>query len=604
MPNPPIKFLSHRSLQQRKNRSIPWHGVFLGVVLSVTLSACGGGEAGPSQASETPTSASIAPASKADAARFLTQATFGPTEAEVDRLMAMTLGAWIDDQFAKPASSLRAHYEKLDADARAAGATSALGQEGVVHAFWKHALSGEDQLRQRVAFALSQIFVISMVDGTVGARENLRGTTGYYDMLADKGLGTYRDLLEGVATHPMMGAYLSHLRNQKADPRTGRVPDENFAREVMQLFSIGLHELNIDGSPRASGGLLIETYDDNDIAGLAKVFTGWSWACPSWPDNNCFFSGSEAGASDPDRTLKPMLGYPQYHSVDSKTFLGKTIAAQSQGDPKASLKEALDTLAAHPNVGPFIARQLIQRFVTSNPSPAYVTAVAEAFNGRAAGARGDMRAVIRAVLLHPEARTMSPQSGKVREPVLKLSAFMRATGHTSDTGNYRLAETDNPGTALGQTPLRSPSVFNFYRPGYLAPGSRSAGLQLLAPELQTVHETSTAGYVNFMRDAIASGVGSSNPAPLNRRDLQASHAPLLALVDRPNELLDTLNLRLMYGSMPEALKTEVASAVSSITIPTLNAAGSNQAAIDTAKRTRLNAALFLVVISPEYQVQK
>jgi uncharacterized protein (DUF1800 family) len=588
-----------------------WHGAIasstraLAFGLGLALAACGGGDSGGTGNEDgLGNGPSTIPASKAQASRFLTQATFGPTDAEVDRLMAVGYGAWIDEQFDKPVSRHRGHYEALDAKAKAAGATSPVGQEAVIHAFWKSALSGEDQLRQRVAFALSQIFVISMVDSTVGNRDNVRGVAGYLDLLADKGLGNYRDLLEGVATHPMMGAYLSHLRNQKADPRTGRVPDENFAREVMQLFSIGLQELQPDGSPRMNAGLAIETYDDNDIAGLAKVFTGWSWSCPAWPDNSCFSGGSANGQSDPDRWFKPMLAYPQYHSLEAKTFLGKTVAVQSVGDPRASLKEALDTLAAHPNVGPFIGRQLIQRLVTSNPSPGYVQAVAQVFNNNGAGVRGDMRAVVKAVLLHPEAQTMNAQSGKLREPVLKLSAYLRATGYASESGDWRMGETDSPASSLGQTPMRSPSVFNFYRPGYVAPGSMSAGQQMVAPELQIVHETSTAGYVNFMRDVVASGAGLSNPAPLNRRDLQPNFAPLIALADRPSELLDELNRRLMYGTMPAALKSEIETTVNTIAIPALNTAGSNQAAIDTAKRTRVQAALLLTLVSPEYQVQK
>ena len=284
----------------------------------------------------------------------------------------------------------------------------------------------------------------------------------------------------------------------------GRVPDENYAREVMQLFSIGLVELNPDGSARASGGKPLETYGQADIAGLAKVFTGWSWDCPEWPDNSCFFGGSANGNSDPDRSFKNMVGYPQYHAKEEKTFLGTTIAAQTTADPQASLNTALTTLAAHPNVGPFIGRQLIQRLVTSNPSPQYVAAVGAAFKGSG----GDMKAMLKAVLMHPEARRMSATDGKLREPVLKLSAFLRAFGFTSDTGNFRVGNTDNAGTALGQTPMRSPSVFNFYRPGYVPPGTEAAAAALAVPELQIAHETTAAGYVNFMRDNIAARRGA------------------------------------------------------------------------------------------------
>jgi uncharacterized protein (DUF1800 family) len=542
------------------------------------------------------------PATRGDAARFLTQASFGPTTAEIDRVMAVGFAAWIDEQWTKPVYSHRAAWEAADAAAKAADPSNANAgtfQNGTINAFWKAAVTAEDQLRQRVAFALSQIMVISMQDATVG--DNPRAVSAYLDLLADKGLGNYRDLLEGVARHPMMGVYLSHLRNQKADPRTGRVPDENFAREVMQLFAIGLHELNADGSARLSAGSRIDTYGSADIAGLARVFTGWSWACPAWPDNGCFFSGAVGGVSDPDRAFKPMLGYPQYHSNEAKAFLGTTIAAQGTADPTASLRQALDALANHPNVGPFIGKQLIQRLVTSNPSPAYVAAVAAAFANNGSGVRGDLRHVVRTILLHPEARAVGNSSGKLREPVLRLSAFLRAYNFRSDSGEFRVGNTDNPGTSIGQTPMRSPSVFNFYRPGYVAPGTQTAAAGLVAPEMQLLHETSTAGYVNFMRDNVGSGVGSFDSA-LGRREMQGDFAAELALADRPAELVALVNSKLMYGSMPAALASEIEAAAASITIPA--ATGSNQAAIDSAKRNRVNAVLFLTLVSPEFQIQK
>ena len=273
------------------------------------LAACGGG--GGDGGSEGPasggsTTVNEMPTSREQAARFLTQATFGPTEADVDRVMAVGYGAWIDEQLAKPASSHRASWDAANAAIKAANSGSSAGQDQVLESFWKQAVSGEDQLRQRLAYALSQIFVISMQDGSVG--DNPRAVAAWLDMLGDKGMGSYRELLENVSRHPLMGMYLSHMRNQKADPKTGRVPDENYAREVMQLFSIGLVALNADGTVRSDGSKPIETYGPADIAGLAKVFTGWSWACPDWPDNNCFFWGSVSGNSDPDRSFKSMLG--------------------------------------------------------------------------------------------------------------------------------------------------------------------------------------------------------------------------------------------------------------------------------------------------------
>jgi uncharacterized protein (DUF1800 family) len=608
----------------------PLRAVGAGLLLcaGMLLSACGGGDAGgdgpaasSADAASAPstTAGTIAPpaappgtvatvptvekpASREQAARFLTQATFGPTDADVDRVMAIGYAAWIDEQLARPAVSHRANWDAAHAAIKAANPSGGAGQDQVLESFWKQALTGEDQLRQRFVYALSQIFVISMQDSSVG--DNPRAVAAWLDMLAERSQGSYRELLEAVSRHPLMGLYLSHMRNQKADPRTGRVPDENYAREVMQLFSIGLVELNPDGSARSVAGKPVETYGPADIAGLAKVFTGWSWDCPDWPDNSCFFGGSANGSSDPDRSFKSMLGYPQYHAKEEKSFLGTTIAAQTTADPQASLNTALATLAAHPNVGPFIGRQLIQRLVGSNPSPQYVAAVAAAFKSNG----GDMKAMLKAVLMHPEARRMSATDGKLREPVLKLSAFLRAFAFASDTGSFRVGNTDNAGSALGQTPMRSPSVFNFYRPGYVPPGTEAGAAALAAPEMQIAHETSAAGYVNFMRDNIASGVGQFNATvngvALNRRDLQADFSAELALAEQPAALVERVDARLMGGGMPAELKAEIQGAVEKIAVPVLNATGSNQKQVADARRARVNAAIFLAVISPEYQVQK
>lgn len=573
---------------------------------AVFLAACGGGGGGGDSGSDginPPPVVVEKPATRQEAARFLAQATFGPTDAEIDRVMDIGYAAWIDEQFALAATTgaHRVHWQARDAEIRAANSANMAGQDQVFESFWKQAVTAPDQLRQRMAWALSQIFVISMVDSTVA--DNTRAVAAWLDLLHEQGFGNYRTLIESVSRHPMMGVYLSHLRNQKADPRTGRVPDENYSREVMQLFSIGLVELNEDGTPKAGAP---ETYTPADITGLAKVFTGWSWACPDWPDNSCFFSGSANGNSDPDRSFKPMLGYAQYHALEAKTFLGVTIPAQTQGDPTTSLRTALDTLAAHPNVGPFIGRQLIQRFTTSNPSPEYVRAVSRAWANNGAGVRGDLKAVLKAVLMHPEARTVSATSGKVREPVLRLSAYLRAFPHASDTGWFRVGNTDNPGTSLGQTPLRSGSVFNFYRPGYVPPGTQSAARGLVAPELQIASETSAAGWVNFMRDNIASGVGATNGTVngvvRNRRDIQPDFTAELALAGDPAALVERVTARLTYGAASADLKTLITNAVTTISIPALTS--TNQAQVDAARRNRVNAAVLLTVASPEFQVLK
>jgi hypothetical protein len=264
-----------------------------------------------------------------------------------------------------------------------------------------------------------------------------------------------------------------------------------------------------------------------------------------------------------------------------------------------SLKEALDTLAAHPNVGPFIGKQLIQRLVTSNPSPSYVAAVAGVFNNNGEGVRGDMKAVVKAILMHPEARQISNTSGKVREPVLRMTAYARAFPLQSDTGEYQFNYTD----VIGQTPMLAPSVFNFYRPGYAAPGSQSAAAGLVAPELQITHESSVASYANYLRDSLRYGiVGGYNGAPFNRYDSRGDHSPLLALADKPNDMIELLSTRLLASSMSSALKAELLSGIATVPLPA--ATSTNQAEVDTAKNHRVHIALWLTMLSPEYQVQR
>jgi uncharacterized protein (DUF1800 family) len=567
----------------------------------------------PSPATATPGATALAaerPASRDEAMRFLAMASFGANEAQIARLMALGYAAWVDEQLAMPAEgAIRRHVMAADALLRAGGSTRGAVAEDVLDAFWKQAVEGPDQLRRRVAYALSQIFVISLVDSTIDGQPV--AAAAWLDMLADEGLGSYRQLIERVSLSPLMGVWLSHLRNQKADPATGRVPDENYAREVMQLFSIGLVALNEDGTPRLVDGRPVETYGSDDVAGLAKVFTGFSWACPAWPDTACFRNGKSGEQQDPERWARPMLGYPAFHATEEKRFLGAVVPAQAVADPATSLRIALDTIAAHPNVGPFIGRQLIQRLVTSNPTPAHVAAVARAFADNGRGVRGDMRAVVRAVLQHPDARRASEADGKLREPVLRAAAFLRAFPHRSDSTRFRVGNTDNVAASLGQSPLRAPSVFNFYRPGYVAPGTRSGGAGLAAPELQIAHETSAAGYVNWLRDAVAQGVGVHQErvgdTVTNRRDVQRDDTALRALADTPPALVDEVMRRLVFatpGRSLEGLRREVLAAVESVVVPAPNADASNQRAIDDARRLRVHAALLLVAVSPEFTVQR
>jgi uncharacterized protein (DUF1800 family) len=268
-----------------------------------------------------------------------------------------------------------------------------------------------------------------------------------------------------------------------------------------------------------------------------------------------------------------------------------------QADPEGDLKIALDRLFNHPNVGPFFGRQLIQRLVTSNPSPAYVERVARAFNDNGAGVRGDMQAVIRAVLLDPEARNPAAgSSGKLREPILRLSQWMRAFHATSASGEFRMQNTDNPANSLGQSPLRSPSVFNFYRPGFMPPGSEIARKNMVAPEMQIVSESAVAGYANFIQTTIDAGAGRAEGG---RRDIQPDYSAQMALASQPARLVEQLDLLLTGQRLTEASRQRITAAVAALPLP-----ASPVTALENAQRNRVKLAVLLVMVSPEYLVQR
>ena len=568
----------------------------VGVLWFSALVACGGGGGGgapgdaPPAPSPAPVTAAPSPApgdvgvSAADAARFLTQATSGPTSADIARLSEIGYAAWIDAQLALPAKSHRAFV-----DAVAANGTALLPAH-FRESWWTQVITGDDQLRQRVAFALSEIFVVSFADPALAARP--RGMAAYYDVLAAHAFGNYRDLLEAVATHPMMGVYLSALRNRKEDLATGRQPDQNFAREVMQLFSIGLHELNNDGTLK--GGVATETYGTTDVEGLAKVFTGWSWYAGTNPADRTDrrFDGLDP---HPEREWRPMQAYAKFHSASEKTFLGTTIPA-GPSTAEADMKVALDRLFAHPNVGPFFGRQMIQRLVTSNPSPAYVGRVASAFNDNGSGVRGDMKAVVRAVLLDPEARSYQPSNtafGKPREPVLRLAHFMRAFKARSASGRYIGIDVSEVSSELHQQPLNAPSVFNFFRPNYGPPNSAAAEAGLVAPEWQIADEVTLAHYVNYIRAWLV---------PLASRDVQQDYTAELALAHDPGALVDRLNLLLMAGQMSTTHRQLIIGAVNGRNLP--EPTDTNAAQVNAARRDRVCIAILLTMASPDYVVQK
>ena len=532
--------------------------------------------------------------SQAEAARFLTQATFGPTDAAIAEVQSSGYAGWIDQQEAMPVSA--SHQDFVD---RRIAVLTAVNPHATIAAFefydsfWQQAATSPDQLRQRVKLALSEIFVFSL------SRQQfyVRGGASYYDMLGANAFGNYRTLLDQVDRHPMMGKFLTYLGNVKENPFTGQHPDENFAREIQQLMSTGLYQLNQDGSNKTdANGNSIPTYTISDIQGLAKVFTGFGWYSPS-PTNSTFY-GSKL---DPNAAVTPMTAYPRFHSTSAKSFLGTTIPASSTADPEGDLKIALDTIFNQPSVGPFVSRQLIQRLVTSNPSPAYISRIAGVFNDNGAGVRGDLGAVVKAILLDPEARDptaiTSPTFGKLREPVVRLANWMRAFDATSHSGWWLIGDTSSPQT-LDQATLDVPSVFNFWRLGYSPPHTSLGAANLVAPEFQVVEEVSVAGYLNTMRKTIGGGIGTLS---LGIPDVTASYAKEIALAGDPGSLTDRLNLLLFYGQMSSGLRTRILKAVSSVAIPSGSATPDQ---IKAALINRVELATYIAFASPEYLAQR
>jgi uncharacterized protein (DUF1800 family) len=530
-------------------------------------------------------------AKAAEASRFLAQATFGPRMAEIDALAASTPDAWINEQFVKPQTL---HLPPTSAYLSTLAPDNRRGQTGFLWAMWRNFSSGEDQLRQRVAFALSEMFVISLSSSLATAYPY--GPAQYLDTLGANAFGNYRKLLDDVTYSPMMGNYLTHIRNRKENVLTGAVPDENYAREVMQLMSIGLYQLNLDGTQKLDGaGKPIDTYSNADISGLAKVFTGLSWAGPDTSDTR--FRGGGGSADVPDHQIKPMQAYDQFHSTSQKQFLGVTIPATTVAATNADIKIALDTLFNHPNVGPFFGKQLIQRLVTANPSPAYVSRVASAFNNNGAGVRGDMKAVIKAVLLDPEARTanVSNTSGKLREPVVRFVHWMRSFNTRSQNGQYLFGSTSDPSTALAQSPMNAPSVFNFFRPGFIPPNSKMGAQGLVSPEAQITSETSVAGYLNFMRTTIERGVGATQTN--GTRDIIPDYTQEIALANDADKLIDRVALLLAAGNLSANTRTQIRTAINSVAIRTAATDA------DADRRNRVYLAIYLTMASPDYILQ-
>jgi uncharacterized protein (DUF1800 family) len=654
----------HQSVQA--NTQAPT--AILASALSATLVACGGGgqdDAPPTsdglQAQATATAALKTDGAALDAFRFLSQTTFGPTVTDTNDLAAKmrksgtvtAIRAWINGQMALPHSSN--HRSETEANfktkiqyyyLRNEGAQTAAGPETwylrsshFTSVWWKNALTAPDQLRLRVAFALSEILVIS-ITGNLDMYPYM--CADFYDMLVENAFGNYKDLVTKVASHPAMGSYLSHLGNRRPDPSIGRIPDQNFAREIMQLFTIGLYKLNMDGSLQLdSKGNAIETYTPADIRTLSNVFTGWSWA---GTDN--FLVKFESSVDKADLQTSPMSPYPEHHSRVSDfpkaangkvTLLGKTLNVTDLpgglGNPVANRKAALDIIFDHPNIAPFIARQMIQRLVTSNPSTAYVNYVAWAF--RLSG--WDLSALVKAILTHNEAckSTIVRRDrtyGKLKEPILRMTQYLRAFSVKSVGDLFVInAMKDTEGRGLAQLPLDSPSVFNFFRPGYIAPGTRMAKEGKVAPEMQINGETDLARYTRVMQRATYDGFGvwvNADGTPRNETSrtegtpqagsssVYADLAPEMAMLanpskplfaDRVADVIASINLKLFGGWMSPGLRAHLAKvgdpAYASPTTP-YGDSWANPMSKEEFNRLTVSTLLFLATISPEYVVQR
>lgn len=537
----------------------PWVAGGGAVVLAAVLAGCA---TVPGEA----TDGTHAPRlSASQASRFLAQAAFGATPELIAQVQALGPAGWIAQQMAMPPTQSHVAWLHENDYAQERFRNTVQGTENTL---WRKLIESPDVLRQRVTLALSEIFVTSIPGLPVAWRPF--AAAHYMDLLEAHAFGRYRDLLGAVTLSPAMGVYLNMRGNRKADAATGRMPDENYAREVLQLFSVGLIELRQDGTPRTNWrGLHIDTYGQDTVTGLARVFTGWNL--------------DRFDRNKQDWACRPMIFNPGQHEPGEKRFLGHVIAAGTPG-PQA-LEQALDVIAAHSNVGPFIGRQLIQRLVTSNPSPAYVKRVARAFADNGRGERGDLAAVVRAVLLDPEAiRNPAPDerhAGRLREPIERFVQWARTFGANSDNGKWAIGLTTDPANRLGQSPLRAPSVFNFFRPGYVPPNSGVAAEGLQAPEFQLVHESSVVGWVNFAQQFVAGGVA----------DVKPNYARELALAHDAAALVQHVDLLLAAGSLSEHTRLIITQAVHSM-----------PSATPAQQRQRVNAAVHLTLSSPEYLV--
>ena len=541
------------------------------------------------------------PANANEAARFLTQATFGPSPADIARLTALGYDAWIEEQLAR-APTLGAPTVEQVVNARTGAAQNVSQMQRLQRWYWQAAYA-PDQLRQRMAWALSQIFVIS--DQSSAISQYVVPMAGYYDMLAKDAFAPYRTLLGDVTWHPMMGRYLSSFRNQKPSATTS--PDENYAREVMQLFSIGLILRDMDFSPILDNGVEIPTYDQTTITHTAKVFSGFTWSdAPTAPPNffgggltfaaqyapmECFgtewFPASGSGSNNMRHDITGDDGT----TATPKTVVGGVTIPANQTCAQ-DVNDELDILAAHPNVAPSMARQLIQRFVSSNPSPQYIERVAQVLDAPGANL-GD---AVKAILMDDEARNppvlaSGDSYGKLREPILRLTALWRAFNAQAQPadayGEVKMTANNSLTSSFGQGPLESPTVFNFYEPDYQQPGP-FADHDRYSPELQILSEASVYSSANYYYNFSAKAyVGMSNP-PTDRPLIDLS--TLTANATNPAAMVATIDKSLLYGTMSSTMRTTLTGMLTN-----LNGASAAEKAW---------SAIYVTMLSPEFATQR
>jgi uncharacterized protein (DUF1800 family) len=530
----------------------------------LALAACGGPGGGASSGGGGPTptptpTPTLTPITDKQAARFLSQAAVGHSRADIANVTSQGFAGWLNSQFgmARP----QRFWDFLTANGYNS-TSNQNNQAGFDPMVWSQLMSSADVLRQRVGLALLSQWVVS-IDG-ISTTYRQFAMAAYLDRLWDNAFGNFRDLMEAVSTSTAMGIYLTFLGNRKANAATGSIPDENYARELMQLFTIGLYQLNMDGTLKQPAGQPVATYTQADVAGAARVWTGYTYA--------------NSVSTTPDRHLLGLVVNPAQYETGGATFLG--INTPLGSDSAAARKVALDGLFQHANVPPFVARQLIQHLVTSNPSPAYVQRVATVFADNGSGVRGDMKEVIRAVLMDSEARddsvTASQTFGKLREPVVRLVQWARAFKVTSPTNIWPFGNTSSTANRIGESPGRAPSVFNFFRPGYVPPGTALAANNLVAPEFQITAEPSLIAYTNYMQTVIQNGSGEAKP----------DYAAFIPLAGDSQALLDELNLLLAAGQIHPTVIGQMKTALDTITNTT----------------NRIYAAVLLVMASPDYLV--